>query len=238
MKSINLGRVAMIPKGAYSELIAYKALDIVSYQGSSYLALKDVIGVTPTDDGVNYMLLSQKGEQGIQGIQGPKGDTGARGATGATGPQGPQGPAGSSASINWTQLGSISNKTISSKTQWAMATVTLSKALSSINELIIYATLQAKAYDMNLHLMATATTSNGVLIGAKANTSETRMFHLTRPSSSLGFTILNSEIGDGGQIGRIYQENGSYSISLATRSQTFTASTVAESTVSITIYGR
>ena len=58
-----LGKVSLTPKGEYSPDTAYTALDVVSYGGSSWLALQDVTGVAPVE-GENWMLLAQKGDQG------------------------------------------------------------------------------------------------------------------------------------------------------------------------------
>ena len=58
-----LGKVSLTPKGDYSPDTAYTALDVVSYGGSSWLALQDVTGVAPVE-GENWMLLAQKGDQG------------------------------------------------------------------------------------------------------------------------------------------------------------------------------
>lgn len=96
----------------YDPLRNYEKGNKVSYQGSSYLCKKSIVGVSPTD--AEYWLLiaakgdkGDKGDQGEQGVQGPKGDKGEtgevgpqgpqgdRGPQGETGPQGPQGPAGS-----------------------------------------------------------------------------------------------------------------------------------------------
>lgn len=71
-----LGKVSLTPKGTYSASTPYGALDVVAYEGSSYLALKDIQGVTPTNDGENWMLLAEKGDQGDQGDQGIQGLTG------------------------------------------------------------------------------------------------------------------------------------------------------------------
>lgn len=71
--------------GEYVAETAYAALTIVGYEGSSYVTLKAVVGVTPTDDGINYRLIAEKGDIGV---------TGAKGDTGAQGPEGPAGPAG------------------------------------------------------------------------------------------------------------------------------------------------
>ena len=47
MAKENLGKVMMIPKGEYSNDITYEFLDIVSYNGSSYVCKKDTKGNTP-----------------------------------------------------------------------------------------------------------------------------------------------------------------------------------------------
>lgn len=75
MDSVNLGRVSLSPKGEYSPDVSYEFLDLISYQGSAYIVLKNVIGITP-EDGNDYMLLVSKGDKGEQGQRGEKGDTG------------------------------------------------------------------------------------------------------------------------------------------------------------------
>ena len=88
-----LGKVAITPKGEFNELTEYQVLDIVTYQGSSYISLQKTTGNLPTNEEY-WQLVAQKGdkgeqgEQGIQGIQGDKGDTGATGETGPTGQDG------------------------------------------------------------------------------------------------------------------------------------------------------
>ncbi len=91
--STNLGRVSLVPRGEYDPQAQYRRLDIVGYGGSSYLALRDLQGVTP-ENGADYMLIAQRGDvgaagetgpQGEQGVQGEKGDTGEKGGTGDTG---------------------------------------------------------------------------------------------------------------------------------------------------------
>ena len=93
-------------KGAWSNSVAYVSdssyIDIVTYNGNSYICKTGNTGQTPTNT-TYWTLLAQKGDTGAQGLQGVKGDTGATGAqgpqgvkgdTGAQGPQGPQGPKG------------------------------------------------------------------------------------------------------------------------------------------------
>ena len=103
--STKLGRVSLVPRGEYDQAAQYERLDIVGYGGSSYLVLRDLQGVTPTD-GADYMLIAEKGDsgpqgpsgtagpQGIQGEKGETGDTGPKGDPGETGPAGPKGDPG------------------------------------------------------------------------------------------------------------------------------------------------
>lgn len=87
------------PKGEYNPSTAYKALNIVSQNGSSYVAIQDTQGNPPTNT-TYWQLLAQRGEQGKQGVQGPQGPRGEQGPAGPqgppgeTGPQGPQGEKG------------------------------------------------------------------------------------------------------------------------------------------------
>ena len=73
MANTVLGKVSCVPRGDYSASATYTVLDIAGYQGGSYMALKTVTGVTPSNDGINWMQLSGPGlpgEQGPQGIPG------------------------------------------------------------------------------------------------------------------------------------------------------------------------
>ena len=65
MPNTVLGKVSVVPKGDYSASTTYYALDIVGYNGGSYLAMQQVTGVTPSNDGVNWMQLSGPGLPGV-----------------------------------------------------------------------------------------------------------------------------------------------------------------------------
>lgn len=84
-----LGKVTVTPKGAYDSSFSYRRLDIVSENGSSYIALVDNKGKSVTNTEI-WMLIAHKGDkgdtgpqgiQGIQGVQGEKGDKGDKGDT-------------------------------------------------------------------------------------------------------------------------------------------------------------
>lgn len=77
-ETINLGIVGIKNMGEYDSQTEYEKLNVVTYQGSSYCALRDTVGNLPTNTDY-WQLYAQKG------------DIGATGATGATGPRGPQG---------------------------------------------------------------------------------------------------------------------------------------------------
>lgn len=53
-----LGKIGLVNRGTYSASASYTALDFVLYNGSSFVALKGVSGVTPTNDGVNWQYLA------------------------------------------------------------------------------------------------------------------------------------------------------------------------------------
>lgn len=61
MTTTLLGKVVITPRGAYDPSTAYVGLDLVTYNGSSYLAMQPVTGVTPSDDGINYQLSAAGG---------------------------------------------------------------------------------------------------------------------------------------------------------------------------------
>ena len=68
MANTVLGKVSCVPRGDYSASTTYHALDIVGYNGGSYLAMKEVAGVTPRNDQVNWMQLSGPGLPGVDGV--------------------------------------------------------------------------------------------------------------------------------------------------------------------------
>lgn len=68
MPNTVLGKVSVVPKGDYSASTTYYALDIVGYNGGSYLAMQQVTGVTPSNDGVKWMQLSGPGLPGVDGV--------------------------------------------------------------------------------------------------------------------------------------------------------------------------
>ena len=91
----NLGRVRIVPKGTWASGTAYKVLDLVTLNGSSYLCIADVQSSSePASDSTHWQLIASKGEQGIQGIQGVQGPQGPQGIKGDAGAQGPQGVKG------------------------------------------------------------------------------------------------------------------------------------------------
>lgn len=62
MATVNLGRVGMLPKGQYDPAATYSKLDVVTYRGDAYCALKTLTGVTPTDDGISWRLMVEGGK--------------------------------------------------------------------------------------------------------------------------------------------------------------------------------
>jgi hypothetical protein len=80
-------------RGAWSSTTSYRALDIVSYGGSSYIARAASHGVGPTNT-TYWSVLAARGPQGLQGprgLQGIQGDQGIKGDQGLKGDQGIQG---------------------------------------------------------------------------------------------------------------------------------------------------
>jgi len=105
-------------QGDYSAGTTYATNDTALYNGASYWVWSGpVTGVTPTNNGAQWALLSSggapgstgaqglpgaqgaTGPAGSQGLTGPTGLTGNTGATGATGTTGIQGPTGLTGSI-------------------------------------------------------------------------------------------------------------------------------------------
>ena len=99
MPTLNLGQVRPVVRGEWnSETADYKAYDVVVFNGSAYLGLKDVpAGYEPDSQPAYWVLFGAKGDRGEKGDAGPKGEQGPAGADGhdgADGIQGPQGPQG------------------------------------------------------------------------------------------------------------------------------------------------
>lgn len=68
MPNTVLGKVSCTPKGDYNEGTAYVVLDIVAYGGGSYMALKDVQGVMPSNDGAELDAACRPGEKATRVI--------------------------------------------------------------------------------------------------------------------------------------------------------------------------
>ena len=79
-----LGIVSIKNRGEYNSETSYEKLNVVTYQGSSYCALKDTTGNLPTDTEY-WQLYAQKGDTGDTGETGPTGPTGLTGPRGTTG---------------------------------------------------------------------------------------------------------------------------------------------------------
>lgn len=90
-------------RGTWAMGTAYSRDDVVTVNGSSYVALTTNTAKDPTTTPTSWALLAARGATGPvgptgatgpTGSPGPTGATGSTGATGATGPTGPMGPAG------------------------------------------------------------------------------------------------------------------------------------------------
>jgi hypothetical protein len=66
--------------GTYDAYEKYQRLDVVVYEGASYIARRDDPGICPGD---GWQLLSGKGSRGSRGETGPRGEKGDRGPPGA-----------------------------------------------------------------------------------------------------------------------------------------------------------
>lgn len=73
-----IGRIVPMPRGTWINNVVYKKLDIVYYQGMSYIAKKEVPANTPVTNTEYWQIMTSS----------TKGDTGSKGPTGPTGPTG------------------------------------------------------------------------------------------------------------------------------------------------------
>ncbi len=81
-------------RGAWSSGTSYSVLDVVTYQGSSYVAKSASLGKQPAATPGAWSLLAARGTTGATGARGAAGAQGLPGVDGADGAQGPEGPAG------------------------------------------------------------------------------------------------------------------------------------------------
>lgn len=63
MPKTKLAKVSLTPKGAWDSATAYEQLDLVSYDGGSWVAKKPSTGVTPRENDC-WMQAAEKGEKG------------------------------------------------------------------------------------------------------------------------------------------------------------------------------
>ena len=96
MAKIDLGRITPTYRGEYNETTQYHELDIVYYNGRSYMAKQDTKGNSlPTGTDNDYWgLIANKGADGAEGKIGPVGPQGKQGSMGPSGADGLQGPKG------------------------------------------------------------------------------------------------------------------------------------------------
>ncbi len=66
MAKTRLAKVVLTIKGVWSPTVEYEKLDLVNHLGSSYIAKRDNIGVTPVE-GDDWSLSAEKGGRGDQG---------------------------------------------------------------------------------------------------------------------------------------------------------------------------
>ena len=70
--SVNLGRIMPKYMGDYSTNVNYNTLDIVFYEGSSYIATQPSLRQTPAIDSEYWGLISGKGDKGATGPTGAR----------------------------------------------------------------------------------------------------------------------------------------------------------------------
>lgn len=84
-------KIAMVPKGEWASSITYNYLDIVIYNGNSYVAIKSGSNKNPETQSTYWQLLAQKGSKGDKGDNGTNGTNGIDGANGKDGTNGRDG---------------------------------------------------------------------------------------------------------------------------------------------------
>jgi hypothetical protein len=96
------GSVLNTWKGPWGALTAYVPGDLVTYFGSTYIAIANTTSEQPDTTPASWELFSQ---MGYTGPTGPAGSSGATGSVGATGATGPGGGSSSTTSVSQTAHG-------------------------------------------------------------------------------------------------------------------------------------
>lgn len=65
-EDIDLGKISLTPKGTWNEETHVEFNDVWKYGIGKFLALKDSVGIAPSDDGVNWYELSSQGLSAYQ----------------------------------------------------------------------------------------------------------------------------------------------------------------------------
>jgi Collagen triple helix repeat (20 copies) len=93
-------------RGAWAPTVAYNVGDMVSRQGSTFIALKSLGNYNKPPQGANinnfWRVMAVRGAPGPRGLAGATGPAGPAGATGPAGPAGAIGPAGPAGPIGAT----------------------------------------------------------------------------------------------------------------------------------------
>ena len=85
------GLSGVVWQGTWQNGVVYNRLDLVEYQGSTYIAVQ---GTNGSENPLNTNFWSLFASGGEQGLIGPKGPQGLIGPEGSQGPEGPQGSEG------------------------------------------------------------------------------------------------------------------------------------------------
>jgi len=51
------GRILIMPKGDYDSSVAYEMLDLVTHNGTAWLAKKESVGIEPSVNNAEYWML-------------------------------------------------------------------------------------------------------------------------------------------------------------------------------------
>ena len=73
----NLGRVGIVPKGAWNSTTNYVPLDLVSYDGNSWVAKRNNTNVTPNTNNTDDWQLISNNSDLVATVQGYKNDAAA-----------------------------------------------------------------------------------------------------------------------------------------------------------------
>ena len=191
----------LVPRGAWGANPTYLVNDLVTYQGSTWRALRRNINKGPASNPADWVKFAAKGDigpKGPVGLTGPVGPTGATGVPGPAGAPGTVGPAGSIGSAGPQGIPGPSGPGITARGLWA------DSVDYAANELALFDGSAWRALRPNTSKSPAANPLDWELFAARGDTGETGAAGPQGPigeTGSAGAQGLQGDVGPQGLTG-------------------------------------